>query len=200
MPNIRVTCPACKSELEIDSAHEGQEIECGGCLQVFTAQANKPEPDAAGRSGAGGKGRGSASDSGRGRSARGSRRRDDDDDYEDDDRKRRRRDDDDYEDDDYEPRRAGEGPGAVSVVALVLGILSTVAFPIACCGCCSILSWPVTIPLSLSAIITGAFGLKDPKGKPMAIIGMILGGAALGFILIQLVVGFGPLMVPPQVR
>ena len=35
MPNIRVTCPTCKTELEVDAAHEGQEVECGNCLQVF---------------------------------------------------------------------------------------------------------------------------------------------------------------------
>ncbi|MBY0457120.1 MAG: hypothetical protein K2V38_07275, partial [Gemmataceae bacterium] len=44
MPDIRVTCPACKTQLEIDAAHEGQEVECGNCLEVFVASTKKPKP------------------------------------------------------------------------------------------------------------------------------------------------------------
>src|SRR5688572_10078948 len=110
MANIRVTCPACKTELEIDAEFEGQEVECGNCLEVFKA---KP-PSSAGSPGTGkipGAGKGSSSGSSRGRSSgapKKRRRDDDDDDYEHD---RRRRDDDD-DDFDYAPssrRRGGEG-------------------------------------------------------------------------------------------
>ena len=38
MANIRVSCPTCKAELEIDAQYVGQEVECGSCLQVFVAQ------------------------------------------------------------------------------------------------------------------------------------------------------------------
>jgi predicted Zn finger-like uncharacterized protein len=83
MANIRVTCPACKSELEIDAAFDGQEVECGNCLEVFTAK----KPGGAGSSDTGkipGAGRESASGSGRSKPAdkpaRKKRRDDDDDD------------------------------------------------------------------------------------------------------------------------
>ena len=41
MANIRVTCPACKTTLEIDKKFEGEEIECGNCLEVFKAERPK---------------------------------------------------------------------------------------------------------------------------------------------------------------
>lgn len=45
MANIRVTCPTCKQELEIDAQYIGQEVECGSCLQVFVAKdPNAREP------------------------------------------------------------------------------------------------------------------------------------------------------------
>ena len=62
MANIRVTCPACKSELEIDAEFEGQEVECGNCLEVFKAK----RPGSAGSSDAG---KIPGAGSGRGRSA-----------------------------------------------------------------------------------------------------------------------------------
>src|SRR5215213_1683344 len=121
MANIRVTCPACKSELEIDSEFEGQEVECGNCLEVFKAK----RPGSAGSSGTGkipGAGTGSSGGGGRGRStdrpAPKRRRRDDDDDF-----------------DDYDPRpyrrSRGEGDGAATA-SLVLGIIAL--FPGCCCG------------------------------------------------------------------
>src|SRR6266545_1272321 len=51
MANIRVTCPACKSELEIDETFDGQEVECGNCLEVFTAKG--PKSSGPGKSGTG---------------------------------------------------------------------------------------------------------------------------------------------------
>lgn len=35
MALIRVHCPGCRAELELDDRHAGQEVECGGCRQVF---------------------------------------------------------------------------------------------------------------------------------------------------------------------
>jgi predicted Zn finger-like uncharacterized protein len=38
MANIRVTCPTCKSELEVDEEFDGQEVECGSCGHLFVAR------------------------------------------------------------------------------------------------------------------------------------------------------------------
>jgi predicted Zn finger-like uncharacterized protein len=196
MPNIRVTCPACKSELEIDSEFIGKEVECGSCLEVFVANppgGKKPGPgstsgSSAGTSGAGASGTGSS---------RGRTKRDDDD--EDDDRpkrrpkRRRRRDDedDDYErdrrdedeDDDYysPPARRGGGGSGLAITSLILGI--TAFFP----GCCCYM-W---IPLSLGAIVTGSIGMKTQQGKGMAIAGVILGVCALALYGVLTVIGLG---------
>jgi TM2 domain-containing membrane protein YozV len=100
MPNVRITCPTCDSELEIGSEHLGEEVECGSCLQPFTAKgsAAKTKPYKMRR-----------------------RERDDDrDDDEDDDRprrRRRRRDDDDFE---YDPDRYDRDIPPRSRVAYIL--------------------------------------------------------------------------------
>jgi hypothetical protein len=107
MPNIRVTCPACKSELELDSAFEGQEVECGNCLEVFTAKVPLPDAPAAPV----------ARRDDEGERDRGSRRT------------RRRRDD---EDDYYPPPRARGGDNTLGLVSLICGILAI--FPGCCCG------------------------------------------------------------------
>ena len=197
MPNIQVTCPECKSVLEIGAEFAGQEIECGSCLHVFVAEAPPARPDNAGRSGLGSRRRNEEvpEDRERSRSSRSSRRQDEDDDRRPT-RRRREEEDDDF---DYEPRRPSNGPGAASIAALVLGLLSTFAVPVTCCACCSLITWPVTIPLGLGAIITGAFGLNDPKGKPLAITGMVLGAVSLAFVALQMI-GFAPIMVPPGAR
>lgn len=97
MPTIRVTCPMCNVELELDAAHAGQEIECGSCLQVFVAE-ETPRKNQLRRV--------DDDEDDRGRRSRRSRRsRRDDDDY--DDRPRRRQ----Y--DDY-------GPPPKSRVAYIL--------------------------------------------------------------------------------
>ena len=168
MADILVTCPTCKTQLEIDAEYEGQEVECGSCLQVFVATTKKARGDDAGGSGRRG---GSGSSSGRPSRSRSSRDDDDDDDRG---RRRSRRDyddDDDY-DHDYAPRRRRSGGGnGLAVTALVLGILS---LPACCCPIVGILT-------SLGAIVTGSIGLKNPDGKGMAVAGLVLG--IIGLIL-----------------
>ncbi|MCI0701207.1 MAG: TM2 domain-containing protein [Planctomycetia bacterium] len=106
MPDIRVHCPACNSELVIDQQYEDQEVECGSCFQVFVARSEKPPvPD-------------EAQERPAGSSRRPARRRDDD---EDDDRdrrpaRRRRRDDDDYD------RPRDRSPRKSRVAYILLGV------------------------------------------------------------------------------
>lgn len=185
MADIRVTCPSCKTQLEIGAEFEGQEVECGTCLEVFTATTKKAKPKTdddddrpASKSGSGGKSKSGDRDKPKSRS---SRERDDDDD--DDRPKRRRRDEDDDDDDDYEPRprRQSGGGNGLAITSLVLGILAF--FP----GCCCYM-W---IPLSLGAIITGSIGMKNPNGKGMAIAGVVLGCCALALYAVLVVIGIG---------
>ena len=161
MANIRVKCPACKSELEIGAEHAGQEVECGNCLEVFKAKvpggnASSSDTGLPPRTAL-------PSGSGRGKPARKPRRDDDDDDYESD--RRRPYEDDDY--DDYAPpyrRSDGAGDGAATA-SLVLGIIALV---LVCC-------WPLSLPLGLAATITGGLGLKSRNNKGMAVAGLVLG-------------------------
>ncbi len=193
MADIRVTCPTCKTQLEIDAAYEGQEVECGSCLQVFVASTKKPKSDDEPGGRSGGKVRGSTSSSGRGSSrSKASRDRDDDDD--DDDRGRRRRDDDDDDyDHDYAPRRRRSGGGnGVAVWSLVLGIIGALSLfgsciPVLPVGCCCGLS---SLGCSIAAIITGIIGMKNPEGKGMATTGMVLGILTLLAIVVLFVIGF----------
>lgn len=181
MPDIRVTCPTCKTQLEIDAAHEGEEVECGNCLQVFVATTKKPKD--AGSSGSGGKVTGST----RSRASR-----DDDDEDEDErPRRRRRRDDDDDDDDDYDPRprrRSGGGNG-LAVTSLVLGILSII---MACC--CGLFS----LPLSIGAVVTGAMGMKNQDSKGMAIAGLVMGILAVIIAIVNVAIGLGMNMNNPN--
>ncbi|MDY3559827.1 DUF4190 domain-containing protein [Gemmata sp. JC673] len=155
MPDIRVTCPTCNTQLEVDAAYEGEEVECGNCLQVFVATTKK-----SGGSTSGGQIRGATS---RSRSSR-----DDDDDRP---RRRRRDYDDDDDDDDYRPRRRSQGGNGQAVTALVLGILS---LPLCCCPL-------VGIATSIGAITTGSLGMKKAENKGMAVAGLVLG--IIGLIL-----------------
>lgn len=159
MANIRVTCPTCKQELEIDERYDGQEVECGSCLQVFVAEGpnskKKSPPAPAGK-----------------KPYKARRDPDEDrDDGEDDEprrkKKRRRDDDDDFDYDDRPPSRGGVG--AASILALVVGIL---AFLSSCC-------WPASIVLGIISQILGGIGMRNPNGKGMAVAGMILGGIGL---------------------
>jgi predicted Zn finger-like uncharacterized protein len=184
MANIRVTCPTCKTNLEIDAEYEGQEVECGNCLQVFVAKT-------ASSSSSGSSSSGSRSGSGRSssrsqdtdeeeRPARRSRRRDDDDD---DDYDHDRRRDDDDDDDDYSPRRSrGNDSNGLAIASLILGIIAV--FPGCCCGL-------ISIPCGLGAVITGAIGMKSESGKPMAIIGIVLGVVALAWITFAIILNVG---------
>src|SRR5205823_1139799 len=160
--NIRVTCPACKTELEIDAEFEGQEVECGNCLEVFKAK----KPGSTGKIPGAGTGSSAGSGSKSADKSAKKKRRDDDDD---DDRPRSRRRDDDDDEDDYAPppprRRSGGGGNGLGVTSLVLGILSIIP---GCC--CEILGGP----LALGAIASGAIGMSKPEGKPMSIIGVVL--------------------------
>ena len=163
MANIRVSCPACKAELEIGEEHIGQEVECGSCLQPFEAE----DPKA------------------RKKPYKMKRSRDEDDDEDEDDRrsrrKRRRRDDDD-DDYDYSPPGSSrsDGGSGLAVTSLILGILS---IPMLCC--CYL-----NIPISIAGIITGLIGMGKPQGRGMAITGLILSIVSLalfgGFILLAM--------------
>ena len=175
MANIRVTCPACKSDLEIDEEFEGKEVECGNCLEVFKAE--KP------------------SKSGntvivvtvpvdKAPASRRKRRDDDDDDRP---RRRRRRRDEDDDDDDYAPPppRPASAPGdGLALTSLILGI---VAFPLLCC-------WPLSIPLGLAATVTGSVGMKSRNNKPLAIVGLVLGLIVLCVAGSIFFAGFGPFL------
>jgi|SRR5262245_48336245 len=107
MATIRVTCPTCGEVLEIGAEHEGQEVECGGCLQVFVA----PRP--------GGRVRGAPSPRGKPR-----RRDDEDDDYEHDHTEEL--------DDDYNEfsGRGGGGASGAAVLGLIFGVLGLLT---SCC-------------------------------------------------------------------
>lgn len=166
MANIRVKCPTCESELEIDSAHEGQEVECGNCLQVFVAERPRPK---------------SSSSASTPTSKKPAKKRDDDDEAQDRPRKsrRRRRDDD---DDDYAPPRRGGGGNGLATVSVVLGGFSIVMA--VCCGLCS-------LPLSIAAIVTGSIAMKEPQGKGMATAGLALGFVAIVVAIIMVIIGIG---------
>ena len=201
MANIRVTCPECKSELELDATFEGQEVECGNCLKVFkatrpgsggsSAPGTKKIPGAGTKPAAGSGGgsrpagrpapkkrRGDESDDDYGSGRRRRRRDEDDDDYEHD-----RRREDDYDDDDYGPppyRAAGEGDGPATA-SMVMGIVSLV---IVCC-------WPLSLPLAIAAIVTGVVGQKSQTNKGQATAGLVLGVITLCVFGALIVVGLG---------
>lgn len=172
MAKIRVTCPSCRTELELDAAHEGQEVECGNCLEVFKANppgsGGGPKIPAAGpRAGGSGSGGGTSRSGNRGRPAPKRRRRDDDDDYEHD----RRRDDDEFDDYDPRPYRGGGGEGdSAATAALVLGIISVVMF------CCA----PISVLVGVIACICGGLGLKSQNNKGQAVAGLVLGVIGMG--------------------
>src|SRR5262245_43429647 len=124
MATIRVHCPSCNSQLEIDSVYVGQEVECGNCFQTFVA--NNPKPNIPGAS----FGESVWSELDDKPSRRSTRRRSDDDDEDDRRRSRRRRDDYDDDDDYYSPPSRHNAGNGLAVTSLVLGISSVV---LACC-------------------------------------------------------------------
>jgi hypothetical protein len=176
MANIRVTCPACNTTLEIDKKNEGEEIECGNCLEVF--KATKPK-------------RGDGDDpkivvilsspvpkkKGTGRPAK---RRRDEDEYDDD-------------DDDYAPppqrRRRGSGPGdGAATAALILSLVAFVGF------CC----WPMSGPFAVLAIVLGCAGLKSETNRALAVTGIVVGmivlTALVGLFAAGAAGAFGPVL------
>ena len=92
---------------------------------------------------------------------------------------RRERYDDDFGDD--RPRRREPESQNLGTVALVTGIVS---LPIGCC--CGVIS----IPLSLTAIVTGALSLKT-AGRGMGLAGLIAGIVSLIFTVGMLAAGLG---------
>lgn len=177
MATIRVTCPACNTTLEIDKKHEGEEIECGNCLEVF--KATKPK-------------RGGGDDpkvvvmvlpgavpkkTRDGRPA-----------------KRRRRDEDEYDDDDdYAPPRerrrrgAGAGDGAATA-SLILALIAFIGF------CC----WPMSGPFAVLAIALGCAGLKSETNHALAVAGITVGVIVITALVGLFVAGangaFGPVL------
>lgn len=176
MANIRVTCPACNTQLEIGEEHGGQEVECGNCLQVFIAKAPEKEgPKAKVVFGLPEK----PAEPKEPPPKRRRRRDDDDDDYEHD---RRRRDDDDY-DYDRRDRRGAETGGAdgMAIASLVLGILS---LPLVCC-------WWAGLPLAALAIIMGSLGMKSRDQSGLATAGLVLGIISACLVAFLFVAGMG---------
>src|SRR5579883_2748109 len=197
MANIRVKCPACKAELEIDESYEGQEVECGNCLEVFSAKRGESTPS--GKTSEGD----TSSRSGGGSSSRSTRKSEEE--TEDKPRRKQRRRDDDDDDDDYSgpPRRRPSNIDGLAIASLIMGILSVLmavgTFPFAaCCLCFGVVAMPISGLLSLGAIMSGAFALRQPEGKPMAIIGLVLGGIAIALIVLQLILGMVPFMMAPK--
>lgn len=141
MATTRVTCPTCKTQLEIDAQYEGEEVECGSCLQVFVARTPRPtfraNPDRAAEADA---------------PPRPPRRR-------------TRRDDD---EDDDDARSPADG-GTAATFALVLGIaaivtaccpLTGIVFGIVAIVCGSIgAKNPGTKALAVTGTVLGSIGL-----------------------------------------
>lgn len=88
-----------------------------------------------------------------------------------------------YDDDggDERDRRRVPESQTVGTVSLVTGIIS---LPLVCC--CGVLS----IPLSLTAIVTGILSLKT-AGRGMGLAGLIVGALSLVFSIGMIVLGFG---------
>jgi hypothetical protein len=157
----------CRTELELDSDHESQELECGNCLQLFVAKRPKPNADPPPEK------------------PSYSRRQgiDEDDDPK---RARRRRRYEYDDDDDYTPPPPPRGsPGAGDALAIVGFILGILALPVVCC-------WPLSLGLALGATVTGSLGLKSVNNKALAVAGLVLGILALSIALVMATIGFGP--------
>lgn len=84
------------------------------------------------------------------------------------------------EPDDYMKYGANKG---ASKVSFITGIVSLVFCPI---PCLTILS----IPLGLTALISGFFGIKDEITKKKSILGMIFGGVGLFLCILFMVLSW----------
>src|SRR5262245_14563996 len=167
MARIRVTCPMCGETLEVGAEHEGQEVECGACLQVFVAEnRDKPKirivlmhelPELKTKS-------------------KRRRRDDEDDDYEHD-----------HPRDDYGDNRphGGTGVGAdrTAVAGLAIGVLALLT---ACC--------PLSgIAFGILAMVLGGMSKRQSGGSGAASAATVLGSIALAISagLLVWLVGLG---------
>ena len=182
MALIRVTCPTCRAELELDARHAGQEVECGSCLQVFVAERpageRQPAPAEPRRP------RPAEEDDRRRRPHR---------DEEDDRPRRRRREEYDYEEDDgyeYSLRSNGGGTG-LAVTSLILGIVTIPL--VGCCGLVflqfSVCSGLFSLPFSIGGAVCGLIGMRQEEGKGMAIAGLVLNMIAVVLAVIMAFIG-----------
>lgn len=104
---------------------------------------------------------------------------------------------DDYDDEDRPAEQQASRSDGLAVTSLVFGLINVfmvlLTLPFTCC--CAFLPLPLTIPLSLIAIGTGAFGVRgDGDRKPMAIVGIVLGALCLLFAILQMAFGIMPPM------
>lgn len=117
------------------------------------------------------------------RPARRSRRRsDDDEDYEEERPRRRRR---------RVSSGGGGGGGGAAITSLICGILS---LPLGCC-------WCIGLPVAIAGIAFGISGMKDPKSKGMATVGLALSVVGLlfaGGMLLFGLLGQGMAWAPNQ--
>lgn len=117
MATITVQCPTCDSELELDAAHRGQEVECGSCHQVFVAKPARADRD-------------DRREVERPRKKSSAPRR----------RPRRYEDDDDYDDDYYERRRREKETGTgLGDASLIIGVVAVFVF------WCPVIGIPLTL-------------------------------------------------------
>jgi predicted Zn finger-like uncharacterized protein len=154
MALIRVRCPACHAELEIDDQHAGQEVECGSCFQVFVVQRPREQSSPA-------------------KSRRPRRdRREEEDDFDYDRPSRRRR---------FSGRSTGGGIG-LAVTSLVLGIVGIplvccwpLAIPIqlaaAICGGISMVQ-PEGKDMAIAGLVLSIIGLVLSLGIMILGVGM----------------------------
>jgi len=88
----------------------------------------------------------------------------------------------------YKPPGTGGGTNALAIVSLVLGIISLVAWLIACCG----------VVVAIPALITGFIALQKPYGRGMAIGGLVTAGIGLVLSIINWIVGIIIVMNNPN--
>jgi hypothetical protein len=172
MANIRVRCPACNEELEIDERHEGEEIECGSCFEKFVAKAESDRPSR--------------------RSKRSRRDDDDDDEYEDRPRRRRRR----------SSHGGGEGfgtggGGSAAMLSIVCGILS---LPLGCCWCLGLPVAIAGIAFGISAMKDPSSKGMGAVGLVLSVIGLLLSGGVMLFGAIGQGFNFPPNQFGPPGR
>jgi hypothetical protein len=163
MATIRVTCPMCGKQLEVDAEHAGREVECGECFQVFVAEAPPPP-----------KIRAVAHDLPPGIMGKPRRQRDDDD-YEHD-----------HEDDEFDEfdRPPGAGPASgTAVAALIVGVLALVT------ACCPVTG----IAFGITAMVLGSSAKRYSGPSGAATAATVLGSVAclisLAFVVWLIAVG-----------